>query len=407
MRTKIASCVFAAATALAPAGAQPDAAGPPLGPTPGPGLDPPAAEGAMAYRLSPGKAGPILCWLEPDSRGVRLLWSRFGEGGWSDPALVTEQRSGIVSNWADLPAVVEGGDGAMYAHWLRRTGSGDASYDIAMLRSTDEGRAWDDLGKLNDDAVVAEHGFVSYVPLEEGLRAYWLDGRETGGGHGEGAGKMTLRTALVGAAIGASELVDGAVCDCCNTAAAMTPGGPVVAYRDRAEGEIRDISVAGGAPGAERPVHADGWKMPGCPVNGPAMDAEGERVVVAWYTGSPKTSVKAAFSGDGGATFGEPIVVDETKGASVPLGRVDVVLDGESALVCWIRNERRRGALIAQRVGPGGPIGEAMSVAPMDGSRASGFPQMERCGDRVIVVWRDVETQTLRTSEIDAAALGG
>jgi hypothetical protein len=399
-RTNFAPALFATLLAAAATTAQPQAPGP------APELDPPAGPRAAAYRLSPASDGLILSWQEAGEAGVRLCWSRLTEAGWSQPRTVMEQRTGVVTNWADVPAVVEGGDGALYAHWLRTSGPG-ASYDILALRSAD-GETWRELGQLNDDDVKGEHGFVSYVPQPHGLRAYWLDGREMGGAsHGAThAGKMTLRTATVGETIGGSELLDDSVCDCCNTAAAPTPDGPIVAYRDRAPGEIRDISVAGEGVGSIHPVHEDGWMMPGCPVNGPAIASDGERVVVAWYTGAPGASIKAAFSADSGKTFGDAILVDKTAGASVPLGRVDVVLDGEEAIVCWLRNERRKGTLLAQRVSTAGPVGQAVKVAAMEGSRESGFPQMERLGDRLIIVWRDVEGERLRTSELDAASLG-
>ncbi|HZW09212.1 MAG TPA: hypothetical protein VFF69_04850 [Phycisphaerales bacterium] len=400
-RTTIASVLFgmAAASAAAP---QPEGAeGSRLS------LDPPAAARAAAYRLSPASEGLLLSWHEPGDEGVRLCWSRLTDAGWCGARVVTAQRTGVVANWADVPAVVEGGDGAMYAHWLRS--GGGASYDIVALRSTDGGETWRELGQLNDDDVKGEHGFVSYVAHEDGVRAYWLDGREISGGHGESdahTGRMTLRTALVGETIAPSELVDDSVCDCCNTAAAATPSGPVVVYRDRAHGEIRDISIAGGGLGGIGAVHEDGWVMPGCPVNGPAIAADGERVVVVWYTGSPAPSIKAAFSTDGGKTFGDAIVVDKAAADTVPLGRVDVVLDGEEAVVCWLRDERHKGALLAQRVGPAGVVGEPVKVAPMEGSRQSGFPQMERLGDRLLIVWRDIEGERLRATEVAAASIG-
>lgn len=398
--------LFVVSLLCIPCLAQPEAAGP----APAPGMHPPAAEGASAYRLTPAEDSVILAWQEVGQGGVSLLWSRFDGSAWSEPRSVAQGRFTIVSNWADLPAVVEGRDGALYAHYLTRSGPGPAMYDIAMLRSTDDGETWAELGQLNDDQVKAEHGFVSYARLEEGLRAYWLDGRETGGAHGTGeeAGKMTLRTALVGETIAPSELLDAAVCDCCNTAAGVTSRGPLVAYRDREEGEIRDIAVIGAPTDRSvQPVHEDGWKMPGCPVNGPAMAAEGDLVVVAWYTGSPRISVKAAFSSDGGQTFGDAVIVDEMKGANVPLGRVDVVLDGDEAIVGWLRNERRKGVLLAQRVGPSGPVGEPVPLAPMDGGRESGFPQMERLGDSLVTIWRDVEAHALRTSRVPLDEIGG
>ncbi|MBK7403481.1 MAG: hypothetical protein IPJ41_02315 [Phycisphaerales bacterium] len=396
---------LAAGTALA----QPETAGPT--PPPAPGLDPPTPVGATSYRLSPGASGPILAWHDVGDGQVRLRWSRLTDAGWTEPATAYAAKTGIVANWADLPAVVEGGDGAMYAQWLRRTAKSGEAYDAMLLRSIDGGQTWVDLGRLNDDDTAATHGFVSYAPIPEGLRVFWLDGRETGAHTGiadaPSAGHMTLRSAVVGERISPSILLDDSVCDCCDTAAAATSRGPLAVYRDRAEGEIRDIAAVGGPLAAPRIVHDDHWKMPGCPVNGPALVASGDRAVVAWYTGSPGAMVQASFSDDAGATFSPPIEVDRTAGAAVPIGRVDLVADGDGAIVVWLRSDRRKGVLLAQRVSRDGVSGEPVVLAPMNASRDSGFPQAERLGDRLIVVWRDTEADTLRTAVTPLSAIGG
>ena len=53
----------------------------------------------------------------------------------------------------------------------------------------------------------------------------------------------------------------------------MTADGPLVAFRDRSNQEIRDIHVARVEQGKWTeavPVHADNWRIEACPVNGPA-----------------------------------------------------------------------------------------------------------------------------------------
>ncbi len=123
---------------------------------------------------------------------------------------------------------------------------------------------------------------------------------------------MTLYTARVlgsrnGKASG-EEKIDARVCSCCQTDAALTDSGPVVVYRDRSGEEVRDIFVIRRTSrGWSRPVrvHADNWKIPGCPVNGPAIAASGRHVAVAWFTSAPPNPrVYVAFSEDGGASFG-------------------------------------------------------------------------------------------------------
>jgi hypothetical protein len=102
---------------------------------------------------------------------------------------------------------------------------------------------------------------------------------------------MTVRAAIFGAdGVQRSEtLVDAHVCESCPTAAAVTTEGVIAAFRNRAEGEIRDIYVSrldatSGRWSERAAVHNDNWTMPACPVNGPSLSASGSRVAIAWFT---------------------------------------------------------------------------------------------------------------------------
>ncbi|MDH4066901.1 MAG: glycoside hydrolase, partial [Acidobacteriota bacterium] len=135
------------------------------------------------------------------------------------------------------------------------------------------------------------------------------------------------------------------------------------------------------------PVARDGWKIPGCPTNGPSAAARGSGVAVAWFTAASDTPrLKLAFSDDAGATFGAPVVIDEGR----PVGWPDVVLleDG-TALVSWL--ERRGegvGEVLVRRVAPGREPGTPVLVAQSVSGRATGVPHMVRVGDRLLVAWR-------------------
>ena len=125
----------------------------------------------------------------------------------------------------------------------------------------------------------AEHGFVSMLPVGNGNTLMsWLDGRNTKAA--AGCGEMTLRAGIFGArgeTLSEWEL-DARVCDCCQTSAAMSAAGPIIVYRDRSAGEIRDIYITRYANGDWTPpvaIHDDQWEIAGCPVNGPSVAAQG------------------------------------------------------------------------------------------------------------------------------------
>jgi thiol-disulfide isomerase/thioredoxin len=362
-------------------------------------VDPPAAPGAMAPNLPADGDTVWLTWLEPAGAGHRMQIASLGPAGWSAARTVAEGDD-FFANWADVPSVVRAGDGSLIAHRARRTGAGKYAYEVRLSRSTDGGATWRDLGPAHDDATAAEHGFVSIVARDAGALAIWLDGRETAKG-----GPTTLRAARVdGDRVGPDRVVDARVCDCCGTSAALTAEGPIVAYRDRGDREVRDVQVArftGGRWLPPRTVHADGWEMPGCPVNGPVVRAVGRHVAVGWFTGAGGARVRVAFSEDAGSTFGAPVEID----ARAPLGRVDLTLaPGGDAIVSWLATDGlapEKAAVRLRRVAPDGRLGPVLDVAETVAARSAGFPRMAQMGGDLLVVW----TQPGEVSRVRAARL--
>src|SRR5688500_13916239 len=184
--------------------------------------------------------------------------------------------------------------------------------------------------------------------------------------------------------------IDLRVCECCPTAAAVTADGPIVAYRDRSDGEIRDIYVSrltSGKWSEPVPVHRDNWKIAACPVNGPALSANGRHVAIAWFTAQgDEGHVFAAFSSDAGRTFGTPIRLDEV-GA---LGRVDVTLmDDGAAVATWIEFANGKAEFRMRRVTTTGDRSPATPISAMASSRASGYPRMAKAGKELIFAWTE------------------
>ncbi|RMH11423.1 MAG: exo-alpha-sialidase [Gemmatimonadetes bacterium] len=353
-----------------------------------------------------------MSWLEPDAEDRwSLRTARLKDGGWSDPVTVAQSvEKPFFVNWADFPSVRRVGEQRLVAHWLVRDGEGYA-YSVRMAESRDEGRTWSEPWRPHEDASPTEHGFVSIVALGEGDAGLsWLDGRAlaaAAAAHGEGAHgsgdasgdgsegpkafmQLRFRVWAGGGEALPEELVDGTVCDCCQPDMALAADGPVLAYRDRTADEVRDIYVARRVNGRWSEgvrVAEDGWVMPGCPVNGPAVDARGQHVVVAWFTAPEgERRVQVAFSSDGGASFGRALRVD----GGVPLGRADVVLreDG-SALVGWMEREGESAVWRVRAVRPDGAMGEPVRAFTLDAGRGSGFPRMVPHGDAIVLAWTE------------------
>jgi hypothetical protein len=363
-------------------------------------LDSPTAPGSLSPHLASTTDGrTVMSWLEPTAGGAHAVkYSMLDGQRWSDPKIVAESDGWFV-NWADFPSVVPVTEEHWVAHWLVKRPGGTYSYDIAMSISDDGGTRWRAPLTPHSDGTPTEHGFISIFPWSGDIGAVWLDGRnmapdvpDAQAREGVAAyGGMTLRFARLAydGEIHEDGEIDALVCECCQTDVAMTERGPVVAYRDRTPEEIRDISVARYVDdGWTTPVTIsdDDWNIPACPVNGPALAADGDAVIVAWYAAPKRDSrIKVAWSADSGATFSAPIVVD----ASDVGGRVDVELltDG-SAVVSWVGRTGDGGAELRMRsVTPAGEQGPVRVVAEGPYARNAGFPQMVRSGDRLVYAW--------------------
>ena len=363
-------------------------------------LSTPAAEGSLAPQLAAGPDGSVfLSWLEPRAGGGhRFRFASRREQGWSEARTIHEGAD-LFANWADVPAIFAATDGTLVAHWLQQLPGGKYAYGIRMRTSNDGGATWSAPFTPHRDESATEHGFVSFVDWPAGgVGAIWLDGRLTqpggqDGAHGE-SGAMSLRatTIVPPSRLGEDILIDNRVCDCCPTAAARTADGVIVAYRDRSGAEIRDIHVArysNGKWGRGRAVHDDGWKIAACPVNGPALSADGRRVALAWFTAAgDKPRVQVAFSADRGETFGRPVTVND----AATLGRVDVewLTDG-SALAVWLESEGEQMNVRARPVFPDGRLGAARTVARVAGTRSTGFPRVVRSGSDLVFAWRTTD----------------
>lgn len=358
----------------------------------------PTGEGSRWPALSSDEDGVILSWLEPDASGTwSLRMARLDDAGWGAVETVaTEGDRPFFVNWADFPAVWAVSPGMLAAHWLERGTEGGYDYGVRVAFSNDGGARWSEPWTPHEDGTPTEHGFVSMIPVAEGaVGMVWLDGRKsakTEDGQ-EGLAEMTLRfrTASLGGPPGPEILLDDLICDCCQTDAAVTGRGPIVVYRNRTHAEVRDIYVTRMSEDGWTTGHAvydDGWVFPACPVNGPAIDAAGESVVVAWFTGAnDQATVQVAFSNDAGDSFGPPTEVD----LGNPLGRVDVLLleDG-SALVSWIEGGGQDAEILAQRVTPDGTMDWPVTISSTSAGRDSGFPRMlQDSHGRILFAWTE------------------
>jgi hypothetical protein len=387
----------------------------------------PAPAGSSQADLVKTPTGELLLsWVEPMGEAQhRLQLSRLAPAAsatWSTP-VTAGSGSDWFLNWADTPHVHALADGSLWAHWLRSTGPGRMDYGIDLVRSADQGQTWSapQLVHLADSS--GDHGFVTFWPqTADRLGIAWLDSRQKAAAKaiaGEHAGQdadghdhhggaaMMLRAAIYDA--DARQLgewpLDVSTCDCCTTSSAMTDRGPVVVYRGRNDREIRDTRLVrfdGQSWTAPRDVHADGWQIAGCPVNGPVVSARGNTLWVAWYTeadGQPE--LRAARSNDAGDSFLPPVTI--ARGAPV-LGRVTMALAEDHLLLAWLEEADTGQRLRLGRYALDLSSPRITDVATLAArGRASGMPRLAAAGGSAWLVWTDVagEVPSVRGARID------
>ena len=334
----------------------------------------------------------LMSWIQNKDSIVSLKYSKFNGINWTAPTEIISGSDWFV-NWADFPAIAEN-DGSILTNILKKSAEGTYTYDIHLQLYSKQKNTWKNNILLNQDGIKSEHGFVSMLPYNnDSFFVTWLDGRTLVGVPKENE-QMTLRAAFIDAEgeISNDILLDDKTCECCNTAATMTTNGPVVAYRDRSVTEIRDISIVRFVNGnwtAPKNVYQDHWEIPGCPVNGPAIDSFNDTVALAWFTAeNDNPRIQVSFSENQGETFGLQYRVDNGNA----IGRVDVVMiDQNNAVVSWMEPDGIDTLIQILKLSSNGEKNMPITITKTRSERSSGFPQLEVVGDKLYLAWTSLE----------------
>lgn len=347
------------------------------------------------------REGFVLTWQERDDEGDQLLFAVIGRDG-------VERRRGRIArghdwfiNGADFPNLVVLDNGDWVSFYLQKTAPDTYAYAIDTLRSRDAGASWDAPVRIHRDGTDTEHGFVSLLAAgDDVVRAVWLDGRHmaTSGSieHGEHDGDhdheaMTLRSAALGrnGVLFDEFELDPLTCACCQTSAVRVGERSVVAYRDRSEAEQRDIHwLEHGSGGWTKPrsLHADGWIIAACPVNGPALASADGRIAAIWPT-MAQGEMRVLLALGIGERFAAPTILAE--GPS-ELGRVDIA--------AWPRHQ-----WLALRVHASEHV-PALLLSVLDrkgkplwqqqiATRVGGFPRLASMDEVALLAWAESRGQ--------------
>lgn len=359
----------------------------------------PAMAGSRLPRLGKMPNGDnLLSWVETKGDGHVLKFALLHNGRWLRQGQVAQGANWFI-NWSDFPSVVAIDEKFWAAHWLvKRSGGRLHDYDVATSISNDAGATWTNPKFPYSDKTAAEHGFAAIVPVDGAAGLVWLDGREyvkkaERAQYPQKSGNFSLRYTrmLRDGSLEAEQIIDNNTCTCCWPSVAVSAAGPLVVWRGRTDSEIRDNRIALLADGKwSQPMAlgAEGWQIEGCPVNGPALAANGKQVVAAWFSAeADRPRVRAAFSNDAGLNFLPAFEIDDI----APLGRIGLVLrDNGSAVISWMTEAdalTKKSYLALRTIQADGRLGAVKRVIAISAGRDSGVPQMITDQTGITLAW--------------------
>ena len=329
--------------------------------------------------------GFMMIWYEGDKH---IVMSEFTGEKWTPKDTVVSSER-FFKNWADLPQIYHIGSDTLALSWLEMSGERTYDYDIKVAMSVDRGNTWSDPVIPHRDGIKGEHGFVSFFKYLGDTGLIWLDSRAmmtSDGSLSSGGMRLYASTINPNGHLGPEILLDDMVCECCPTSAVNTIKGPLIAYRDRSTNEVRNIQMAFvNDTTLQYPINEDGWIIPGCPVNGPKLAVNGDKIAIAWYTApNNEPKVNMAFSKDGGISFCNPIQIDN--GSAI--GRVDVLwLDKKRVIVSWLEEKSDNGELILKSLNAENGSISFQTSFPINSGRGSGYPKLAKTDNLVFITW--------------------
>lgn len=284
--------------------------------------------------------------LSVENSALTLRMSHDGGEHWMPPTALSAPGSNVTTSAENAPQLAARG---MYAFALWQQRNGEDETQLLAARSSGMG-AQPPAPTLVTDKPATDKSYAGFATLAVApngdVYAAWLDGRDDTSASTGTFNVYLARSTDRGATFHHNVKVATLACPCCRPSVAIAADGKVyVAYRHVYGDNERDIAVVTSTDHGERfgePVRIanDHWKLFGCPESGPVAAAQGNKLVVAWYTAAGgRPGIRLTASHDGGQTFTKEISVsDGIEAANHPYlsmaddGTIAVVFSGRQAV---------------------------------------------------------------------------
>lgn len=287
--------------------------------------------------------------LSTENAALTLRMSHDGGEHWTPPTTLNTPGSTVTTSAENAPQLAAHGMYA-FALWQQRNDADETQ--LVEARSSGMG-AIPPMTTLVTDKPATDKSYSGFATLAVApngdVYAAWLDGRDNTSASTGTFNVYLARSTDHGATFRHNIKVATLACPCCRPSVAIAADGNVyVAYRHVYGDNERDIAVATSTDHGEHfnsPVRIanDRWKLFGCPESGPVAAAQGNKLIVAWYTATGnRPGIRLTSSRDGGRTFSKELSVSKgIEGANHPY--LSMADDGTIALVFSGRESAKNG----------------------------------------------------------------
>lgn len=320
----------------------------------------------------------------------------------------------------------KGADPDMVVVWSTRRGD---STRLQWARSTDAGATFSAAAPVPGSVAKGSRGWQSVAVDSSGrVLVMWLDHRDVpamamGHEHGSPAGQASTTKEDPTARAGFSKLyfasLDGtgarpitsSVCYCCKTSLVAKGGSVYGVWRHVYPGTIRDIALTVSRDGGRTfsspaRVSEDGWKIDGCPENGPAVAVDnGDQIHISWVTppdGKSDTPLGLFYTTSKDGSVFAPRIRIPTNG---PAAHTQIVARGDSSvIVAWDEMAGAKRNVGLARVAAGATDSTMITRLWPAGTVEGGWPVLASTSGGLIVAW--VTDLSLPAQSITVRRLG-
>jgi hypothetical protein len=381
-------------------------------------------DGAVNNGVSVSAAGSevVVAWAARSATAtdVYAAWSCDGGATFGAPARVNDIPGEARVSGEQAPRVALGS--GVEVLWVSRKGGASA---VRSARARAGERTFAPATTVHADNLTGARGWASLAVEGDGVvHVAWLDGRDAqaerasapAGHSGHTVMRQDLFQAVLrpdGTRLEARVATD--VCFCCKTGVATAPGGAVyVAWRHIYPPNLRDIAVARSTDGgrtfaAPVRVSEDGWGIDGCPDDGPSIAVDAAGVVhVAWPTlvpgGPAGKGIFYSYSSDGGRTFASRVRLDDGPAAAA---HPQLAIAGDRVVVVWDQLDPEGRRIHARTISSDPTVAAWTPVrglpSVLSGERPAVYPAVAATPTSTVVAWTE---ETPKGSVVRVRRLG-